>query len=130
VAARLGEFCTVLDAGLVDTAPKAAAAGECFARESVDLILCYVGTYATSSQVLPAVQKARAPVLILNLQPASALNYAKTDTAAFSNVWGLLFKEWQGASARSHRLIVAGILVLIGSTFVVGFGNYIAALKR
>ena len=70
----------VISAGLVDTAPAAQAAGDLFAREDVDLIVCYVGTYATSSQVLPAVQRGKAPVLILNLQPAPALDYPNTDT--------------------------------------------------
>ena len=50
-------------------------------REDVDLILCYVATYATSSQVLPVVQKARVPVLVLNLQPSAALDYETADTA-------------------------------------------------
>ena len=75
VRSRLEEFCEVVDAGMVDTAGGAAAAGERFSSEGVELVICYVATYATSSQVLPAVQKARAPVLILNLQPASALDY-------------------------------------------------------
>jgi L-rhamnose-H+ transport protein len=48
----------------------------------------------------------------------------------FSNLWGLHFREWKGASVRTHRLICAGLLVLIGSTLVIGLGNYIAALKR
>ena len=55
----------IVSAGLVDTAPGAQQAGDLFARENVDLILCYVSTYATSSQVLPAVQRRKAPVLIL-----------------------------------------------------------------
>ena len=71
----------VVSAGLVDTPEGARAAGELFLREDVDLTLCYVATYATSSQVLPAVQKARAPVLVLNLQPCAALDYETTDTA-------------------------------------------------
>ncbi len=71
----------VISAGLLDTADSARAAGERFARESPDLIVCYIGTYATSSQVLPAVQRARAPVLVLNLQPSAALDYERTDTA-------------------------------------------------
>ncbi len=70
----------VVSAGLVDTAPRAQVAGDLFATHNVDLIICYVGTYATSSQVLPAVQRRRAPVLILNLQPAPALDYPNTDT--------------------------------------------------
>lgn len=70
----------VVSAGLVDTAPRAAEAGEMFRREAVDLVVCYVGTYATSSQVLPAVQRVGKPVLILNLQPVAALDYEHTDT--------------------------------------------------
>jgi L-arabinose isomerase len=70
----------VVSAGLVDTAPAAHVAGELLARSGVDLIVCYVGTYATSSQVLPVVQHCGKRVLVLNLQPRSALDYANTDT--------------------------------------------------
>lgn len=72
-----------VSAGLVDTAPKARQAGDLFAREGVDLIVCYVATYATSSQVLPAVQPRRVPVLVLNLQPVDRLDYATVDTGAW-----------------------------------------------
>ncbi len=75
---RLGV--SVVDAGMVDDQPTAAAAGERFQRENVDLIVCYVTTYATSSQVLPAVQRGKCPVLILNLQPTAQLTYAQTGT--------------------------------------------------
>ena len=71
----------VVSAGLVDTPEAARAAGQLFLREDVDLILCYVATYATSSQVLPVVQKSPAPVLVLNLQPSAALDYETADTA-------------------------------------------------
>src|ERR1039458_3786222 len=40
----------VVSAGLVDTASAAVEAGTLFARAGLDLILCYIGTYATSSQ--------------------------------------------------------------------------------
>jgi L-arabinose isomerase len=81
VEGRLRDFgCEVVTAGLVDTAPAAQAAGDLFTRENVDLLICYVGTYATSSQVLPAVQRRRAPVLVLNLQPEPALDYENVDT--------------------------------------------------
>lgn len=113
VVSRLEKFCEVVDAGLVDTAPKAAAAGELFARESVELIICYVATYATSSQVLHAVQKAGAPVLILNLQPSSALNYAKTDTGEWlANCCACCVPEISCAFARSRIdfQVVTGVL--------------------
>src|ERR687890_584178 len=77
---RIGRWATVVPSGLVDTAPKAYAAGERFAEERVDLIFCHAATYATSSQVLPAVQRAGVPVVVLNLQPSSSLDYANADT--------------------------------------------------
>jgi L-arabinose isomerase len=76
----IGRWAKVVSSGLVDTAPKAQDAGKRFAEERVSLIFCYVGTYATSSQVLPAVQEAKVPVVVLNLQPVAALDYENTDT--------------------------------------------------
>ncbi len=81
VESRVAAFgAQVVSAGLVDSAPAARAAGELLARAGADLLLCYVATYATSSQVLPIVQQARVPVLVLNLQPIAALDYEHTDT--------------------------------------------------
>jgi L-rhamnose-H+ transport protein len=45
----------------------------------------------------------------------------------FSNLWGMQFKEWQGVSRRTLRLVWTGILTLILSTLVIGWGNYLAA---
>ncbi|HZC36841.1 MAG TPA: L-fucose/L-arabinose isomerase family protein [Chthoniobacterales bacterium] len=70
----------VISAGLVDSQPAAQDARTLFLREDVDLTICYVGTYATSSQVVPAVQRLPCPVLVLNLQPVPALDYHTTDT--------------------------------------------------
>ncbi|MBI4891951.1 MAG: L-fucose/L-arabinose isomerase family protein [Acidobacteria bacterium] len=75
-----GAGATVESAGLVDDAHSARAAGESFARQDLDLLICYVGTYATSSQVLPIVQQSKVRVLVLNLQPVEALDYEHTDT--------------------------------------------------
>ena len=80
VEQRIGQWGTVVSSGLVDDAPKAQQAGEALSRAGVDLVFCYVGTYATSAQVLPVIQQAKAPVVILNLQPRAALDYAHTDT--------------------------------------------------
>jgi L-rhamnose-H+ transport protein len=48
----------------------------------------------------------------------------------FSNIWGLVFREWKGTSRRTHRIILAGILVLIASTLVVGLGNYLESIGK
>jgi L-arabinose isomerase len=66
----------VLNLGLVDTADKAFAAGRQFRRQEVDLIFLYLTTYALSSTVLPVVQRAKVPVIVLNLAPEAAIDYA------------------------------------------------------
>ncbi len=44
----------------------------------------------------------------------------------FSTLWGFALKEWMGASRRTRRLVWTGIGLLVGSTVVIGFGNYLA----
>lgn len=93
----------IVSAGLTDTAPMAAAAGDLFIQSNVDLIVCYVGTYATSSQVLPAVQRTGRPVLVLNLQPAPQLDYENTDTGEWlANCCACCVPEISNAFARSR----------------------------
>ena len=36
----------------------------------------------------------------------------------FSNVWGIILKEWKGCSKKTIAVLVCGIIVLIFSTFV------------
>jgi L-arabinose isomerase len=66
----------IINLGLIDTAEKAFEAGSKFRKEDVDLIFLYVTTYALSSTVLPVVQRAKVPVIILNLAPEAAIDYA------------------------------------------------------
>ena len=43
----------------------------------------------------------------------------------FSTLWGVALKEWRGTSKRTHALIAVGLAVLILSTVIVGYGNYL-----
>ncbi|MBN1939606.1 MAG: L-rhamnose/proton symporter RhaT [Candidatus Aminicenantes bacterium] len=45
----------------------------------------------------------------------------------FSSLWGLALKEWKGASGFTKTLLIVGLAVLIFSTLIVGYGNYLAA---
>lgn len=67
----------IIDCGLVDNPLAAQAAGQRLKEEDVALIFLYVSTYALSSTVLPVVQQARVPVVVLNLQPVPAIDYAR-----------------------------------------------------
>ena len=44
----------------------------------------------------------------------------------FGTLWGLALREWKGASARTMRLLFGSIAVLVLSTVIVGYGNYLA----
>ena len=69
------ESVEIVNLGLIDSPEKAMQAGHDFRREDVDLIFLHVTTYALSSTVLPVVQRAKVPVIILNLQPEDAIDY-------------------------------------------------------
>jgi L-arabinose isomerase len=80
VADQIEDFAELVSVGLIDTPQGAYVAGARLAEANVDFIICHTATYATSSQVLPIVQQAGVPVLVLNLQPVAALDYPNTDT--------------------------------------------------
>jgi L-arabinose isomerase len=73
IRSQLGNV-DIVSAGLVDTVEKARAADVLFRTKDVNLLFLYVSTYALSSTVLPVVRNL--PVVVLNLQPARAINYA------------------------------------------------------
>jgi L-rhamnose-H+ transport protein len=45
----------------------------------------------------------------------------------FSTLWGLGFKEWKGAGAPAMRSLSLALFLLVGSTVIVGYGNFLAA---
>lgn len=44
----------------------------------------------------------------------------------FGTLVGVCLSEWKGASRRTHRLMMFGLVVLVASTVVIGYGNYLA----
>lgn len=81
----------VVNLGLIDTPEKATEAGHQFRQADVDIIFLYITTYALSSTVLPVVRRAKVPVIILNLQPVAAIDYASFnalgDRTAMTGDW-------------------------------------------
>jgi len=77
--------------GLVDTPQKGREAGHACRRADIDLLIIYVTTYALSSTVLPMVQRAQVPVLVLNIQPEAAIDYEAfnrlPDRTAMTGEW-------------------------------------------
>ncbi len=81
----------VVNLGLIDTSERSREAGHQCRREDIDVLFLYVTTYALSNTVLPVVQRAGVPVVVLNLQPESAINYASfnqlEDRTAMTGHW-------------------------------------------
>jgi L-arabinose isomerase len=81
----------IVNFGLVDSPERAYEVGHQARREDIDLLVLYVTTYALSSTVLPVVRRAKVPVLILNLQPEAAIDYARfnnlSDRTAMTGDW-------------------------------------------
>lgn len=92
VATRLAEFgAEVVDAGLVDSPLKSAGAAALFRHEGVEAVFLFVSTYALSSTVLPVAQQAKVPIIVLNLQPVAAIDYAAFNALGDR---GLMTGEW------------------------------------
>ena len=68
-------YAQIVNIGLVDTPDKAMQAGHYFRQADVDILFIYVTTYALSATVLPVVQRANVPVILLNLVPEAAIDY-------------------------------------------------------
>ena len=48
----------------------------------------------------------------------------------FSSLWGIGFKEWKGAGKRAGQLLALALLLLVGSTVIVGYGNYLGLAAK
>ena len=45
----------------------------------------------------------------------------------FSSLWGIALREWKGTSRRTKTRLAIGLILLIGSTVIVGYGNFLNA---
>jgi L-rhamnose-H+ transport protein len=48
----------------------------------------------------------------------------------FSTLWGVGLKEWKGAGSKAVTLLVVGLTILLASTVIVGYGNYLNSPPR
>jgi L-arabinose isomerase len=81
----------VVNLGLIDTPQRSREAGHACRRADIDVLFLYVTTYALSNTVLPVVQRAGVPVVVLNLQPEAAIDYKAfnklADRTAMTGEW-------------------------------------------
>lgn len=82
------DFCTmvqkneveVIDFGMIDSSEKAYAAVPKILAANVDILICNMVTYATSSVFAPIIKEVNKPMILAALQPRAALDYTKANT--------------------------------------------------
>ena len=81
----------LVNLGLVDSVDRAFDAGHRLRSADVDLVVLHATTYALSSTVLPVVRRLGVPVIVLNLSPGGAIDYATinrmNDRTAMTGEW-------------------------------------------
>ena len=70
----------IVDLGIIDDSQKAYNAAKTLQGENVDIVMCNMITYATSSVFAPIIRDVNKPMVLLALQPRFALDYTKANT--------------------------------------------------
>ncbi|MBR4888320.1 MAG: L-fucose/L-arabinose isomerase family protein [Clostridia bacterium] len=105
----------IVDFGMIDSSEKAYAAAGAIRAANVDLLLCNMVTYATSSVFAPIVRDAGVPMVLVALQPQSRLDYTKASTyMQLSNDNICSVPEFIGVANRLNRKIYD---VIIGTLY-------------
>jgi len=104
----------VANLGLIDTPQRSSEAGHQCRREDIDVLFLYVTTYALSDAVLPLVQRAGVPVIVLNLQPEAAI-----DLKAFNRLEDrvAMTGDWLAFCSACPAPEIANVLARAGISF-------------
>jgi L-arabinose isomerase len=108
------EGVTVFDVGIVDSPEKARIAADVFSESTLDLIFLNISTYALSSTVLPVVQQAKAPVVVLSLQPTSAIDYERVNSLGDR---GQMTGEWLAYCQACSAPEIASVFNRVGVSY-------------
>ena len=81
----------IVNLGLLDSPDRSAAVARQCRVEDIDILMVYVTTYSLSSVLLPVLRRKKVPVILLNLQPSAAIDYAAfnklPDRVAMTGEW-------------------------------------------
>ena len=66
----------VVNVGMADTPEKAKQSALLLKQADVEIVFLYISTYALSSTILPIAQIVNKPIVMLNVQPTSRIDYS------------------------------------------------------
>ncbi len=106
-----GNEVELIDFGMVDSSEAAYAAAQKMRAAELDLLLCNMITYATSSVFAPIVRDVSVPVVLVALQPRQALDYTRASTfMQLENDNVCSVPEFTGVAIRIGRRVADVIL--------------------
>ena len=101
----------IIDYGMVDTSETAYHVLDKMLADRLDLIFCNMLTYATSSTFAPIIRDAKAPVVLVALQPLAAMDYSKANTVMqLENDNICSVPEFTGVALRMGRAVADVII--------------------
>lgn len=121
IAQRLSHLSVeVVNAGLIDNPKAAREAGEMFKEKRVEVVFLYISTYALSHTVLPVAQECGCPIIVLNLQPVSRIDYESFNSLGDR---GKMTGEWLAHCQACCAPEIASVFNKAGITYfqVTGF---------
>ena len=71
---------TVVDYGMIDTSEKAYKVSDVMKGDRLDLVICNMVTYATSSVFAPIIRDVAVPMILLAAQPLEEMDYSRACT--------------------------------------------------
>lgn len=105
----------VIDFGMVDSSERAFKVADEIQAAGVDLIICNMITYATSSVFAPILRNCTAPMILAALQPRAAMDYSIASTKMqLENDNICSVPEFMGVAVRMNRKIYD---VIIGTLY-------------
>lgn len=81
----------IINVGILDHHGKSNDIANILLHENIEILFIYISTYALSSTVLPLVQRLKIPVILLNIQPSSHIDYEYVNNLGDR---GLMTNEW------------------------------------
>jgi L-arabinose isomerase len=105
---------SVVNFGLVDSPQMGTDIGHACREQDIDILLVYVTTYALSSVLLPVILRARIPLVLLNLQPTAAIDYAAFNRMADRTA---MTAEWLAYCSACPVPEIANVLTRLSISF-------------
>ena len=111
---------SIINAGILDRPEEAKNIADVLSHENIEVLFVYISTYALSSTILPLAQRLKVPIILLNIQPSSHIDYTYINSLGDR---GLMTGEWLANCQACSVPEFANILIRSGLPFKIVTGH-------